>query len=77
MAKALLPIWRRNSETSREMDYGEIKAYINFKYQFIQVLRSYIMSNQQIINYLLAVSYNFNDYPREGYEQVAIGVGLK
>ena len=25
-AKALLPIWRRNSETSREIDYGEIKA---------------------------------------------------
>ena len=26
-AKALLPIRRRNSETSREMDYAEIKAY--------------------------------------------------
>ena len=25
-AKALLPIWRRKSETSREMDYAEIKA---------------------------------------------------
>lgn len=22
-----LPIWRRNSETSREMSYGEIKAW--------------------------------------------------
>ena len=25
-AKALLPIWSRKTETSREMTYGEIKA---------------------------------------------------
>ena len=26
-AKALQPIWNRKIETSREMDYAEIKAY--------------------------------------------------
>ena len=28
-AKALVPIWNRKVETSREIIYGEIKAYIN------------------------------------------------
>ena len=27
LTKALLPIWRRKSETSEEMTYAEIKAY--------------------------------------------------
>jgi hypothetical protein len=27
LTKALLPIWRRKSETSEEMGYAEIKAY--------------------------------------------------
>ena len=38
-AKALLPIWNRKVETSREMDYGEIKASIGCLTS-IEVLRS-------------------------------------
>lgn len=34
-AKALLPIWNRKVETSREMDYGEIKA-LNIVEEYIQ-----------------------------------------
>lgn len=38
-AKALLPIWSRKTETSREMDYGEIKA-LNMVMDIFKVLRS-------------------------------------
>ena len=38
-AKALLPIWSRKTETSREMDYGEIKA-LKIVMDIFKVLRS-------------------------------------
>ena len=38
-AKDLLPIWSRKTETSREMDYGEIKA-LKIVMDIFKVLRS-------------------------------------
>lgn len=46
-ANALLPIWRRKSETSREMNYGEIKAYYFILLGIISPNVYYTMSNQQ------------------------------